>query len=82
MGGLVLPTGGRLISGERGGALAVLSFYRVDLAFRNRGWAVSGWILAVVSAILDVDLGVDVALVRFTVAMEGGSVSNGSTKDK
>jgi hypothetical protein len=64
---LVLPAAGfAIFFGERDGAITVVSLSDIDAGVEVYlgCWSVTGWVLAV----LNVDLGVDVALVRLTVA--------------
>lgn len=73
VGRLVLPaTRGTVLFGEWGGAVAELLLGDVNVALDVDlgGWSVTGWVLAVVDAILDVNLGVGVALEGLTVAMQ------------
>ena len=72
-GTLVLPTAdvAAILFGERGSALAEVSLGDVKTAVEVDlgGWSVTGWVLAVVGAVLYVELGVGVAVVGLTVAV-------------
>jgi hypothetical protein len=78
VGGLVLPVAGRaVLFDERGGAVAEVSLgdvdARVEVDVGGRG--MTRGVLAVVVTVLDVDLGVCVPCVGFTVSRWGGGVS-------
>ena len=72
-GTLVLPAAdvAAILFGERGSALAEVSLGYVKTAVEVDlgGWSVTGWVLAVVGAVLYVELGVGVAVVGLTVAV-------------
>lgn len=74
VGRLVLPHARSFVLlGEWGGAVAVLTLVDVDARVEVdlSGWSVTGWVLAVVDAVLNVDLSVGVPLVWLSVADAG-----------
>ena len=73
IGALVFVSAGTtVLFGKWNGAVSVISFGYVDTSVQIDlgSWGVADWVLAVVLVVFDVNLGVGVALVRLTVAVE------------
>lgn len=78
VGALVLPAArSSVLLGERCGSVSVVSLRYVDAGVEvDLGiWSLTGVVLSVVDAVLDVELGVGVPSVRFTVPGKQASAS-------